>query len=129
MTVKTIIIKVICILLLICINACADKRNSLEVTASAYTSRVGETDSNPTVAAWGDELEPGMKAIAISRDLLDYGLTHRTKIEIEGLSGKYLVLDKMAQRWTKKIDIYMGEDVDKAKNWGEKKVIIYWNAK
>ena len=119
------------ILLILIVNltsACVNKQNSMEVTASAYTSQAGETDSNPTLAAWGDELKPGMKAIAVSRDLIELGLTHGTKVKIEGLPRKYQVLDKMAKRWTKKIDIYMGEDVDKAKDWGEKKVIIYWNA-
>jgi len=45
---------------------------SMEVTASAYTLRAAETkDYAPGIAAWGDKLEPGMKAIAVSRDLID----------------------------------------------------------
>ena len=103
--------------------------NSLEVTSSAYTSSPGETDSTPSLAAWGDTLKPGMKSIAVSRDLIKMGLGHNATVTIDGLSGKYVVLDKMNKRWTKKIDIYMGLDKKAAKEWGKKKVVIHWNDK
>ena len=99
----------------------------LAVTATAYTSHVGQTDSTPNIAAWGDRLRPGMKVIAVSRDLLNtYGLKHRSKVKIRGLSGEYLVLDKMNRRWRKKIDIYMGKNKNKAFQWGRRKVVIEW---
>ena len=63
---------------------------SMEVTATAYTMRAEETkQGNIGLAAWCDQLEPGMKAIAVSRDLIDEGLTHRTEVRIEGLEGTY----------------------------------------
>lgn len=99
---------------------------SLEVTATAYTSNADETDNTPSVTAWGDKLKPGMKVIAVSRDLIKMGLTHQTKVTIDGLGGEYLVLDKMHRKWTKKIDIYMGLDRKKAKKWGKRKVVIHW---
>ncbi len=100
----------------------------LKVTATAYTSHVGQTDSTPNIAAWGDRLHSGMKAIAVSRDLLkQYGLKHRQKVRIKGLSGEYVVLDKMNKRWRKKIDIYMGMNKRKAFQWGRRKVEIMWN--
>ena len=105
---------------------CGGGEQSLKVTASAYTSSVGETDDTPNLAAWGDTLKPGMKSIAVSRDLIDMGLTHNQEVTIEGLDGTYLVLDKMNKRWKKKIDIYMGEDVEKARQWGKKEVVIHW---
>ncbi|PML19274.1 hypothetical protein BCS95_11650 [Vibrio breoganii] len=108
------------------LSGCDSNEQSLKVTASAYTSSVGETDSTPTLAAWGDTLKPGMKSIAVSRDLIDMGLTHNQEVTIEGLDGTYLVLDKMNKRWTKKIDIYMGNDVEKAREWGKKEVTIHW---
>ena len=81
---------------------------------------------NPRVAAWGDTLKPGIKAIAVSRDLLDSGLNYGIKVNIEGLPGRYRVTDKMHSRWEKKIDIYMGEELDKARKWGVRKVTITW---
>jgi 3D (Asp-Asp-Asp) domain-containing protein len=102
------------------------EKRSLEVTATAYNSLKGQTQGNPFETAWGDTLKEGMKAIAISRDLLDSGLTYRTKVKIEGLPGKYVVLDKMNARWTKKIDIYMGASRKDALDWGKKKVTIRW---
>ena len=107
---------------------CETNKNSfsLEVTATAFTSNPGETDSNPSLAAWGDTLEPGMRAIAVSRDLIKMGLSHNKEVRIDGLKGTYIVLDKMNKRWKKKIDIYMGSDVKKAREWGKRKVKIYW---
>ena len=100
----------------------------LRVTATAYTSHVAQTDSTPNIAAWGDRLRPGMKAIAVSRDLLNiYGLKHKQKVRIKGLEGEYVVLDKMNKRWRKKIDIYMGMNKRKAFKWGRRKVEILWN--
>lgn len=101
---------------------------TLEVNSHAYNSTTSQTTkANPALTAWGDTLKPGMKAIAISRDLIKMGLTHNTKVQIKGLEGHYLVLDKMNKRWTKTIDIYMGTDVKAAKAWGKRKVTISWN--
>jgi len=99
---------------------------TLVVTASAYTSSVAETDSTPTLAAWGDVLKPGMKVIAVSKDLLAMGLRHNTKVTIDGLTGEYVVLDRMPAKWRRKIDIYMGNDRNKALRWGKRKVTIHW---
>jgi len=102
---------------------------TLEVESHAYNSVASQTNATkPALTAWGDTLKPGMKAIAVSRDLIKMGLTHNTKVKIKGLDGHYLVLDKMNKRWTKKIDIYMGVDVKAAKAWGKKKVTISWEA-
>ncbi|WP_245923193.1 3D domain-containing protein [Leucothrix arctica] len=100
---------------------------TMTVEATAYTSHANQTDSTPNIAAWNDRLKPGMKVIAVSRDMLNkYGMKHRTKVRIKGLDGEYLVLDKMNKRWKKKIDIYMGKDLKKAFKWGRKKVEIEW---
>ncbi|EIJ35370.1 3D domain-containing protein [Thiothrix nivea] len=101
--------------------------NSLKVTATAYNSLSRQTDSTPNIAAWGDKLNPGMKAIAVSKDLLkQYGLSRGSKVKIKGLEGEYVVLDKMHPRWRKKIDIYMGKDRRKALRWGKRTVTIHW---
>lgn len=117
---------IVTLLAIFSLMGCTGGEQSLKVTASAYTSSVGETDSTPNLAAWGDTLKPGMKSIAVSRDLIDMGLTHNQEVRIEGFDGTYRVLDKMNKRWTKKIDIYMGNDVKKARQWGKQEVVIYW---
>lgn len=100
---------------------------SLRVTATAYNSLASQTDQTPDLAAWGDRLKPGMKAIAVSRDLLHkYGLKRKARVRISGLDGEFLVLDKMHERWEKKIDIYMGVDHHKARRFGRKAVTIRW---
>lgn len=95
-----------------------------QVRASAYNSLPAQTNSQPTRAAWGDELKPGMKVIAVSRDLLSQGLHYGDEVTIEGLKGHYRVIDKMHRRWRHKIDIYMGKDVKAARAWGVRKVEI-----
>lgn len=120
------------VLLIICFG-CKDKENNFEnqyvweskkVTASAYNSLEYQTNSNPHITAFGDSLIPGLKYIAVSRDLLRLGLKHNTPIKIEGLDGVYLVKDKMHTRWKNHIDIYMGIDIKAAKQWGRRPVRI-----
>ena len=79
------------------------------------------------VGAWGDPLTPSVKAIAVSDDLIALGLTHKSKVHIAGLKGEYIVLDRMNPKWKQKIDVYMGNDFQKAKYWGNRKVIIKWS--
>lgn len=102
--------------------------NPLEVTASAYNSTRAQTNEQPNIAAWGDTLKPGMKCIAVSRDLLKRGLKYNTPVKLPGFDGIYLVKDKMHQRWQNRIDIYMGEDLEKAREWGKKKIVIHYGA-
>jgi len=125
----TRVMKYIIVLSLSVLSACAEKREYLEVTATAYTSSRGETDATPNIAAWGDKLKPGMKSIAVSRDLIKMGLGYGVKVRIDGFKGEYIVLDKMNKRWRKKIDIYMGKDRKKALEWGKRKLIISWPIK
>lgn len=101
--------------------------DTLQVTASAYNSVSWQTGAGgANITAWGDTLKPGLKAIAVSRDLIKKGLEHNTPVKIEGFDGVFLVKDKMHYRWKNKIDIYMGEDVKKARKFGRKKLEIYY---
>ena len=109
-----------------CNNRTIDKFNwhTITVTATAYNSLKNQTSSNPHITAWGDSLLPGKKYIAVSRDLIGMGLKHNTPVKIDGFEGLFFVKDKMHTRWKKRIDIYMGLDVKKAKNWGKRKIEI-----
>jgi len=99
---------------------------TLRVKASAFNSLHGQTDATPSVGAWGDRLSPGMKAIAVSADLIELGLERGQRVRIHGLEGEYVVADRMPPRWERKIDIYMGEDVRAARDWGIREVDIIW---
>ena len=99
----------------------------LTVTASAYNSVAWQTDSiSPAVAAWGDTLKPGMKCIAVSRDLLNLGLQHNTMVKILDWPDTFLVKDKMNRKWKNRIDLYMGKDVKAAREWGKREVQIQY---
>ena len=114
-------------LFLCCAGSVRESRErTLVVTATAYNSLPGQTSGDPAVAAWGDRLEPGMQVIAVSRDLVEMGLDRGTVVRIDGLPGRYRVLDKTAARWTRRIDIYMGVDREAALAWGKREVRIRW---
>jgi len=102
-------------------------RRKLSVHATAYTSHSNQTDSTPFLAAWNNRIRPGMKIIAVSRDLITkYGITNGSKVRISGLRGVYVVKDKMNKKWRRKIDIYMGTDRRRALRWGKRRVVLYY---
>lgn len=102
----------------------------LKVTATAYNSLPYQTSKDhPGITAWGDSIRPGVKWIAVSRDLLKKGLEYNTMVKIDTFEGIYVVKDKMHYKWQNRIDIYMGEDVKKAKEWGRKTITIKYAVK
>ncbi len=128
---KRIFQNVILFLSISVITGCNNEDKNFEwktktVTATAYNSVASQTENHPEVGAWGDTLKPGMKVIAVSRDLVKMGLVYDTPVKIEGMDGTYLIKDKMHGRWTNRIDIFMGKDINKAKEWGRQKVVIHY---
>ena len=102
-------------------------KRKLRVTATAYSSHRSQTDKTPFLAAWNNRIRPGMKIIAVSRDMLTrYGLRNGSKVKIGGLSGYYTVRDKMNKRYRKRIDIYMGTNRRRALRWGRRSVTLYY---
>lgn len=124
--------KLVALFVIVLLLNCREKEESssayewktIKVTATAFNSLAYQTSSNPHITAFGDSLKPGLKYIAVSRDLLKKGLEHNTLVKVEGLDGTYLVKDKMNNRFRNKIDLYMGTDVKAAKKWGRRKVNI-----
>lgn len=126
----------ICLAVVILAGGCASRRppaptpshrgvQELVVTAHAYTSSVAETDATPTLSASGTELRPGMRAIAVSQDLLAMGLAYGTKVEVEDL-GEWVVLDRMGDAHRRSIDLYLGDDRVAALTFGKRRVRIRW---
>ena len=120
--------------LLLCVallgSACATLSptgREIVVTATAYNTVPGQTDRTPEFGAWGDRLHPGVRAIAVSQDLLALGLVRGSRVRIEGLGGEYRVLDTMPRRWERRIDIFMGKDQHAARSWGKRTVRIQWS--
>ena len=99
---------------------------AMTVTATAYNSLPGQTHGDPHDGAWGDRLMPGTRAIAVSRDLVALGLRRGARLRIAGLPGEWVVLDRMPSRWTRRIDLYMGRDVEAARTFGRREVQITW---
>lgn len=105
----------------------------LRVTATAYTASEGETDALPFTGAWGDRLDraqvrlgPGLRPIAVSPDLVRQGLKRGQRVRIDGLARQYVVLDRTPAIWTQRVDLFMGTDVEKARRFGKRGVVIRW---
>jgi 3D (Asp-Asp-Asp) domain-containing protein len=98
----------------------------LEVTATAYNSLPAQTDGDASLTAFGIRLKPGMRIVAVSRDLEKLGLREGVRLRISGLEGEWTVGDRMHRRWSRKIDVYMGVDVKAARAFGKRRVTIRW---
>ncbi|MBU2996241.1 3D domain-containing protein [Cellulophaga baltica] len=99
----------------------------LDVTVTAYNTFPSQTTAyDSDIAAWGDTLKPGMKAIAISRDLLRKGLDYNTMVRIDTIPDTFYVKDKMHFKHRNKIDIFMGKNKQKALDWGRRKLTIFY---
>jgi 3D (Asp-Asp-Asp) domain-containing protein len=85
-----------------------------------------QTDGNPSITAYGIKLRPGMRIVAVSRDLEKLGLQAGVRLRIAGLDGEWTVGDRMHARWTRRIDVYMGLDVKTARAGGKRRVRIRW---
>lgn len=98
----------------------------LDVMATAYNFVPSQTQGDPFIAAWGDSLDVNTPSIAVSKNLIALGLKRNTPVKIEGFEEVFLVRDKMNSRFINRIDIYMGDDVAKAKEWGAKELTIHY---
>jgi 3D (Asp-Asp-Asp) domain-containing protein len=117
----------LCVLaLLFSVMPASAEERSLVVLATAYNSTPAQTDHRPNKGAWGDQIEPGMKVIAVSRDLIKQGLKRGTKVTIDEIEGEWTVLDRTPSRYKNRIDLYMGLDVKAARQWGRRKVTVRW---
>jgi 3D (Asp-Asp-Asp) domain-containing protein len=99
---------------------------SVVVDATAYNSLPEQTEGDPWLSASGHLLEYGMRAIAVSPDLAKLGLVFGRKVRIDGLKGEWVVRDRMPKRWKRRIDVFMGEDIDAALAFGRRRVRIHW---
>ena len=80
-------------------------------TVTAYTSRVEETDLDPFTMANGESVHDG----AVATNFLPFG----TKLKIEGFDKIFTVEDRMAKRFSDRIDIWFS-DLKKAQEFGKK---------
>ncbi len=88
-------------------SSVSDLQNKLEImnlTVTAYSPEVKQTDSTPYMTAIMVKVRTGQ--IAVSRDLFKNGYTFGKKIYIEGM-GVYVIADLMHPRWTKRVDIFV----------------------
>ncbi len=119
---KICLFAIFILLLVSCESQKIPRQKCWDVTATAYNSVPYQTrpDSPGNIAAWGDVLVDSIPSIAISRDLLDSGLVHGTKVWIEGYTMSFVVNDKMNKRYTNRIDLHLGKNIKKAKKFGVK---------
>lgn len=86
------------------------KKTHVFATVTAYNAEVGQTDSTPTITAFGTKVKH--RTIAVSRDLHKKGWTVGKKVVINGdvpdkYKGVYVINDLMNKRYKRSIDIFM----------------------
>lgn len=118
-----------CALLLwgVAVTPAAAGYHSMIVTVTAYNSTPDQTSGDPNEGAWGDRLEPGMRVVAVSPDLVRMGLRHGTHIAIAGFKKEFVVMDKTSSALRRRVDIYMGLDVKRALEFGRQRLRIWWH--
>ena len=99
---------------------------STEVTVTAYNSVPEQTDDTPLIGACNKRLPDLVHPIAVSRDLFAEGLVCGKKVRIVGDATQYVVMDKMAARHRRHIDIFMGMNVPRARAFGVHRARIRW---
>ena len=105
--------------------ACAPGGEVLEATVSSYSA---QDAGGVRQGAWGDELRPGMKALAVSERLVARGLVHRTEVRVEGLPGSYTVLDRLPPGSGIDAAVYVGAPTPASRAWGTRRAKLYWEA-
>jgi 3D (Asp-Asp-Asp) domain-containing protein len=110
---------------ILAVTACSNEQR-MTVTATAFNSTRAQTDGRPTETACGEKLRAGSRVIAVSRDLTDKGLVCGTEVKIEGFDEPWRVADVTAARHERLIDLYMGVDIEAAREWGRQEVEITW---
>ena len=100
--------------------------HSKVVTVTAYTSASDETSGDPETGAWSNPLTSN--TVAVSPDLIARGLDDGTTVAVEGFDHDFEVRDKTADDLHNTIDIYMGKDAERARQFGEKRLRIWWHS-
>ena len=93
-----------------------DLKRSRQVTVTAYSPRMRETDSTPFTTASNRPVRQGI--VAVSRDLFDSGWVFGRKVYLAGL-GLFTIDDLMAAGKRNQIDIFM-DDTDAALGFGRR---------
>ena len=100
---------------------------TIEIVTTAYTSSIAETDGSPCEAANGEDIcklfERGDKTCAAN--FLPFG----TRVSIP-IYGTCTVRDRMAHKFSRRLDLYFGGSAQKSKalEWGKRKekITIYY---
>lgn len=95
---------------------------TMTVTATAYTAREEECDSQPWVTASGTPSRVGV--IAVSRDMEQIGIELGDLVIIKGM-GLFRVEDRMNRRWTNRIDI-LHANLEAARRFAKREVEVMW---
>jgi len=91
-------------------------------TVTAYNSVHWQTDSTPCIGAYNNNIcemyKKGLTVVATNE------FPNGTKLFIKGI-GMCVVADKTNSRYKYRIDLYMGDDVQKAREFGRKNLYVY----
>lgn len=104
---------------------CLITNSSIFVDVTVYHPVEEQTSSDPHITASGKHIDLkdpiSHRWVAVSRDLEKHGFTFGKKIKVSGTGlydGIWEIQDRMNKRWSKKIDLLIGEN-DPIGSWKE----------
>jgi 3D (Asp-Asp-Asp) domain-containing protein len=107
-------------------TACARRGETAAVSVGAFAIPLRPRGSEPWRGTWGDELVPGMRALAVSPDLVARGVIRGTRVRIEGMPASYRVRHELGAEAHERVEIFMGTDTEAARRFGERRARIWW---
>jgi hypothetical protein len=105
---------------------CSGRGEVASVVVGAFAVELRRPEAGPWRGSWGDELRPGMKAVAVSPDLVQRGLERGTRVRIEGMPSAYRVRHQLSAATHERVEIFMGTDAAAAQRWHERRARIWW---
>jgi hypothetical protein len=112
--------------LCLALAACSSRGEVDTLTVAAFSIALRGPGEDPVRGKWGDELKPGIKAVAVSPDLVARGLSQGTRVRIEGLPSAYRVRDQLPDGTRERIEIFMGTDAASVARFGEQRMRVWW---
>ena len=116
----------LCWLLLGAVASCSPHGETGTADIGAFAIELRRPGEEPARGSWGDELVPGMKALAVSPDLVERGLSRGVRVRIEGLPASYRVRHRLGDGTRERVEIFMGTDAEAVHRWQERRARIWW---
>lgn len=96
-------------------------------TVTAYNGVPEQTDDTPCISASGDDICSARRwgAHVCAANFVPLG-SHLAILDTSSMTAyECVVLDRMNRRYPNRVDIFMGDDIARARSFGIQKLLVY----